>query len=136
MRRLRTRPAARAERESTIPLINVVFLLLVFFIVAGRLSAPRDAAVELASARAFDPATLDPAMIYITAEGSLRVGGEPRATAAAALAAAASQARPHVTVVPDRRLEAARMLAILAALRAGTDKPLQILTRHPGAAPR
>ena len=58
MRRLRAPLKRPAERESTIPLINVVFLLLVFFIVAGTLSAPRARTVDFATARAFDPAAL------------------------------------------------------------------------------
>ena len=131
MSRLRTHDRAREPHENTIPLINVVFLLLVFFIVAGTLSAPRDNSVELASARSFDPASLDPFMIYITAEGALRVGGAEKSMADA-VAEASQSDRAHLTVVPDRNLGAARMLTILAELRGLTDRPLEILTRRPG----
>lgn len=130
MSRLRAHGRAREPRENTIPLINVVFLLLVFFIVAGSLSAPRDNSVELASARSFDPARLDPFMIYITAEGAMRVGGAEMSMPDA-VAAASRSTRAHLTVVPDRDLGAARMLAILAELRGLTDRPLEILTRRP-----
>jgi len=33
-----SRPQARAEEERTLPLINIVFLLLIFFMIAGRLT--------------------------------------------------------------------------------------------------
>lgn len=132
MKRLRQPLARRAERESTIPLINVVFLLLVFFIVAGTLSAPRDTAVDLATAQAFDPAALEPGMIYVDEAGALRVAGASLAPAAA-VAAASADGSARLTVVPDRRLEAARFLAILAELRGLTDKPIAILTQRPGA---
>ena len=88
MRRLGERRRRRPEGESTIALINIVFLLLIFFLVAGTLSAPRDASVDLATAEAFDPAALDPHAIYVDAEGTLRVGGS--ATDAAGAIAAAS----------------------------------------------
>ena len=50
-----------------------------------------------------------------------------------AVAAVAEAGRSRLTVVPDRRLEAARFLAILAQLRAATDRPIAILTQRPGA---
>lgn len=128
---LRLPQRRRPEGESTIPLINVVFLLLVFFIVAGTLSAPRDTAIDLATAGAFDPAALDPGMIYVAADGTLRVGGAPMG-AGEAVAAVSQADRPRLTVVPDRRLEAARLLLVLADLRGLTDKPIAILTQRPG----
>ena len=132
MRRLRAPLKRPAERESTIPLINVVFLLLVFFIVAGTLSAPRDRAIDFATARAFDPAVLDPSLVYVDAKGALRVGGDV-VDAQAAVASVSDAGRKRLTVVPDRRLEAARFLAILAELRAASDMPIAILTQRPGA---
>ncbi|WP_075221404.1 biopolymer transporter ExbD [Acuticoccus yangtzensis] len=133
MSRLRA-PARKADKgEPTIALINVVFLLLVFFLVAGTLSAPRDAAVELADSTAFDPAALDPAAIYVDAGGQLRVMGEAVA-AEEAIARVEAVATPEpgapLTIVPDRTLDARDMLARLAALRAATDRPLTILTRR------
>ncbi len=135
MRRLRTPLRRPPERESTIPLINVVFLLLVFFIVAGTLSAPRDTGIDFATARGFDPAALDPHLVYVDAAGGLRVAGRA-VDVPGAIAAATAGDRPRLTVVPDRRLEAARFLAILAELRAATDRPIAILTQRPGSADR
>lgn len=133
MSRLAPPQRRRTERESTIPLINVVFLLLVFFIVAGTLSTPRDGAVQPAEAEAFEAARLDPRMIYVDSAGALRVGGTPM-SAAEAIVAAGDGAPPgeRITVVPDRRLDAAEMIAILAELGALTERPLAILTERPG----
>lgn len=139
--------------ESTIPLINVVFLLLVFFLVAGTLSAPRDATVDLATAEAFDPAALDPQAIYVDAAGALRVAGTvmdaPAAIAriestggesgAGDAGAAAGDGNGDgdgdggaIVVVPDRALEASVLLARLAELRQASARPIRILTRRPG----
>lgn len=131
MSRLRKVHREKAVPEATIPLINVVFLLLIFFLVAGTLSAPRDGAVELATAETFDPAALDPRAIYIDAAGGYRVGGKA-SDAARALASVEDGTEPGaaVTVVPDRTLEARRMLSRLAELRGLTERPIRILTRR------
>ncbi|RAH96586.1 biopolymer transporter ExbD [Acuticoccus sediminis] len=128
MRRLGERRRRKEAAESTIPLINVVFLLLVFFLVAGTLSAPRDSTVDLATAEAFDPAALDPQAIYVDASGALRVAGTAM-DAAAALARIEGEGA--VVVVPDRTLEAGVLLARLAELRQATERPIRILTRRP-----
>jgi len=130
MSRLRQPIARRPERESTIPLINVVFLLLVFFIVAGTLSTPRDTAVDPATAEAFDPTTLDPDLIYIDADGTLRVAGVPL-DAATAVATASEAGGARLTIVPDRDLEAMRFLSVLAELRSHSERPIAILTQRP-----
>lgn len=134
MSRLRRTQPRKVERESTIPLINVVFLLLVFFIVAGTLSAPRDNAVELAHATTFDPTALDAHMIYIDRAGETRVGGIAMSPTDAIIAASATD-DARITVVPDRHLDAATMIALLAELGAQTEKPLAILTQRPGQTP-
>ena len=41
------RPPARPERDSTIALINIVFLMLIFFLVAGTLAQPLDPGLTL-----------------------------------------------------------------------------------------
>ncbi|ORE90796.1 biopolymer transporter ExbD [Acuticoccus yangtzensis] len=154
MRRLGEPRRRRAEHESTIPLINVVFLLLVFFLVAGTLSAPRDPSVELARAAAFDPAALDPRAVYVDAAGALRVAGRvvDASAAVAAVRAAAAAAggtgaaaggdgtevaaqgdgAAALIVVPDRTLEAPLLLTRLAELRAAAgDLAIRILTERP-----
>ncbi len=130
MSRLRAPARRREAPENTIALINVVFLLLVFFLVAGTLSAPRDPAVDLAEAQSFDPAALDPAALYIDAGGALRVAGEALPLEAALARVTAASPEGALTIVPDRALDARALLAHLAALRAETDRPLKILTRR------
>lgn len=128
MSRLRQPPRRRNETENTIPLINVVFLLLVFFLVAGTLSAPRDNTVELAETATFEPAALDPQAIYVDASGALRVGGETMDAASAVARLGAADADGALTVVPDRNLEARGLLEHLATLRGLTDRPLRVVT--------
>lgn len=144
--RARRRRAARHARrrregENTIPLINVVFLLLVFFLVAGQLSAPRDIVVEMATAGGFDPAAMDPVAIYVDAEGTTRVAGEALDAADAVAAVAASvgadapagapeQLTETLTVIPDHRLDASTFLATVAELRSITASNMRLLVRR------
>ncbi|MBJ3776008.1 biopolymer transporter ExbD [Acuticoccus mangrovi] len=135
----RRRPLAapksrRAAPESTIALINVVFLLLVFFLVAGTLSAPRDPNVELATAERFDATPLAPQAIYIAADGTMRVAGEIVAPEEAlATIAALPDPGDTVVIVPDRNLEAATLLALLPRLHGTPDRPFRLIVRRPAA---
>ncbi|MCF3935781.1 biopolymer transporter ExbD [Acuticoccus sp. M5D2P5] len=133
---LAVRPRRRDAGESTIPLINVVFLLLVFFLVAGTLSAPRDEEVELATAEEFTPSGLQADALYIAADGSVRVGGAVMETRAAIEAIGAiheesGEPLVEIAVIPDRNLDAPALLDLLAEVRTITEIPLRIVVRRP-----
>ena len=113
------RPAERRKGEPTIALINIVFLMLIFFMIAGALAPPLNARVELV-----DTADLDgrapPDAAVVLADGSLLLREQPVDAAAVAARAReqdpASEA-PAVRLVPDRNLPAATLLALAANLR-------------------
>jgi biopolymer transport protein ExbD len=52
--RLAKRTSNRAKPEPTIALINIVFLMLIFFIVAAQIAPPLDGEVELVSTDSLD----------------------------------------------------------------------------------
>ena len=83
------RPAERRKGEPTIALINIVFLMLIFFMIAGALAPPLDARVELV-----DTADLDgrapPDAAVVLADGSLLLREQP-VDAAAVVARAREQ---------------------------------------------
>ncbi|NIY73519.1 biopolymer transporter ExbD [Marivivens donghaensis] len=54
--------------ESVIPMINVVFLLLIFFLMSARMSPPEPVEVTPPQSSADDPADLD-AVLYVGADG-------------------------------------------------------------------
>ena len=64
------RPAVKPPRENTIALINIVFLMLIFFLIAGTIAPPLDNDVELIKSSDADPA------LFITEEGALRFQGK------------------------------------------------------------
>lgn len=61
--------------DNLIPLINIVFLLLIFFMVAGQIAPQQDATInppESASEKPLEPAVLE---LSLTAAGDLRSEG-------------------------------------------------------------
>ncbi len=106
----------RSAPESALPLINVVFLLIVFFLVAGRL------APNAASALA-DAGTDKPAALRVRVDANNRVRWNEALLDDAAFSARAidwSQQNPHgdVRVEADTRASADRVVAVFQQLRA------------------
>ena len=119
-------PFARRRPEPVIGLINVVFLMLVFFLIAGSITVPRDAEVQLVR---FDEAGAPPPpdVLALTAAGTLRAGGAD--TTVAAFLAAHPQAAP-VRLMPDRDAPAARLIEVARALRAGGAVQVLVVTER------
>lgn len=107
------RRPARPPRENIVPMINVVFLLLVFFVMTAQIAPPDP--FDIAPPEAGEaPAPDAPDILFVAADGQLARAG---LTGDAALTGmTAGQA---LTLRADRALPApdlARLLARLAAL--------------------
>lgn len=147
MIKVRQKPPKR-QAESTISLINIVFLMLIFFLIAGQLAPPVDPDVTLVETSEAPPLA-PPDALFADSEGRLSHRGQPVEIAAylAALGAEApvgDEAAPAPGPVPsedagtggpavllavDRDLDAARMLEIADQLyRAGAGK-VSLVTR-------
>jgi len=111
------RPApARRRAEPTIALINVVFLMLIFFLVAGTVAPPLDKGLKLVRTEGLEGAE-PPDALVLSADGTLGFRGAP-VNAADWLAGQDAPARERVRLVPDRDVPAARLVAVAAELRA------------------
>ncbi|UOA27826.1 biopolymer transporter ExbD [Pseudosulfitobacter sp. DSM 107133] len=118
-------PRKTSEREPTIALINVVFLMLVFFMVAGTLAAPLDPdlkLVETADLQSEAPADA----LVIGADGTLTHRGQPVGVAAfmVAVPAVLETAR----MIPDRAAPAHTVIETARALRAAGVARVVIVT--------
>ncbi|WP_244423600.1 ExbD/TolR family protein [Nitratireductor pacificus] len=130
------RPRAARERESTVTLINIVFLMLIFFLVAGTLTPPLDGEVTLISttdAERSEP----PGALFVTRDGALRVkGAEVDAAGFVAQRRAQSEAPDsetlEITVAADRDLPASRLVDIVGALKAAGASKISIITERAG----
>ncbi len=109
----------RARGEPTIALINVVFLMLVFFLVAGSLAPPLDGDVQLVRAAELDRSA-PPDALVIRADGTTLHRGQPVSPAdyLARRGEETGSAAPPARLVPDRDLSARRLADIAGALRA------------------
>jgi biopolymer transport protein ExbD len=133
----RLRP--NGDEERLLPLINVVFLLLLFFVVAGRLSASDPFKVEPPRSASEGTPRLDAALITLGEDGRLALDGAVMEEEA--LVAALSARRDNGGALPELRLKAdgaaaaTRVVALLSRLSEAGVERLTLLTVHP-AAPR
>jgi biopolymer transport protein ExbD len=117
------RPRPRPKAEPTIALINVVFLMLTFFLIAGTLAPQVDPRLTLA--RAADLAAAPPPDgLVVLSDGTMLLNGSP-ATPEDAVAAT-----PRVRVVPDRDLPAADLVRLARDLRAAGAEEVVLVTER------
>ncbi|CUA95826.1 ExbD/TolR family protein [Pannonibacter indicus] len=123
----------RRKMESTISLINIVFLMLIFFLVAGQLAPPADKQVDLVETT--DAESLPPPeALYVRADGTLVFRGQPT-DAASYLAANPLPAEGPDSLLKlgvDRNLDAARLVEIVDELYAAGAPAIRVVTRKAG----
>ncbi|MFU8823845.1 ExbD/TolR family protein [Yoonia sp.] len=128
---MRLAPAPRTKPEPTIALINVVFLMLVFFLVAGQVARPADREVTLALADVASARVPDDALV-LRADGAILWRGVETSVDNFALAQI-NETEP-LRILPDRNLPARDLIAVAAALRAATGNDVRLVTEK-GLAP-
>ena len=126
MRRL---AKAKPQREPTIALINIVFLMLVFFMVAGTLAQPLDPALTLVQTRELD-GRAPPDALVVHADGRLAHRGVAQGDAAGFLARLSAEERAVIRVVPDRDLPAAQLVALTRDLRSAGAQKVMLVTER------
>jgi biopolymer transport protein ExbD len=140
MRLPRARPRRSADWQ--LQLINIVFLLLLFFITNGTISNIRDARIELpVSVAVAESASVGDAA-YLDREGELRFRGERhKPEEIARLWSSSEGGTPHHLAAPfqllvDRRLDARHLIEVLQALRTAGFLNISVVTlRESGHAP-
>ncbi len=105
------RRVSQTRREPTIALINVVFLMLVFFLVAGTLGPPMDRELRLVRTAELDR-TPPPDALVVHPDGRLSYRGAEVASVADFLDQGGDVARDTVRLVPDRALPATTLVGL------------------------
>lgn len=124
-------PRPKDDDERILPLINVVLLLLIFFMLAGRLAASDPFQIAPPHSLSEGPAAAQDIAVLVGADGRLALDGTvmDEATLASVVADRLSTdpaAMLHLKA--DGRTEATRVIALLELLRdAGVGK-LKLLT--------
>lgn len=128
-----TRPAARPKNEGTITLINVVFLMLIFFLIAGTLTPPLDNDITLIDAQTGEPVK-PPDTLSARANGDLFFRGN-LTTAEAFLSKSIlneGETSPAIKIMVDKELPAPKLIDIVAELRGLGASSVRVVTRRAG----
>ncbi|WP_113910834.1 ExbD/TolR family protein [Roseovarius dicentrarchi] len=123
------RPREKSKREPTIALINIVFLMLVFFMVAGTLAQPLDRDLKLIRTADLE-GRAPPDALVIAQDGTLSYRGTQILSADAFLRRQEHLAQPDIRLIPDRDLPAQDLVRITRALRGGGAGRVLIITER------
>ena len=118
----------RRKAEPTIALINIVFLMLIFFLVAGTLAPPLDSDLKLVSTAELDHAPPQSALV-IHSDGGLSFRGEAIADTAQFMELR-DNSEPFLRIVPDRDLSAHELVELGKHLRAAGAEQILIVTER------
>ena len=124
----------RSPVEASLPLINVVFLLLLFFVVTGTIVYQHDRSIVPPTSLLLTPGKAPADAIYIDAGGEVRFRGEAQGPAAIARILRAGEAGEGgavartIQVVADHRLKARTLLAVVEELKEHGLNSLSIVT--------
>lgn len=107
------RPAPlRRKRDATIAMINVIFLMLIFFLIAGTVAPPLDPGLELVDTSGLEGRE-PPDALVLRQDGTLSFRGAPTDPATYL----ANHGTGPVRIVPDRNVSGARLVEVTGALR-------------------
>ncbi|MBE1284160.1 MAG: biopolymer transporter ExbD [Rhodobacteraceae bacterium] len=100
------------KRDSTIALINVIFLMLIFFLIAGTVAPPLDRDLELVNTEGLEGRE-PPDALVLHSDGMLSFRGAPIDPETYM----ATHENGPVRIVPDRNAPGQRLIAVTGALR-------------------
>jgi len=129
----RQRPRGNGD-ESILPLTNVVFLLLIFFMLAGRLASPEAFDIQPPVSTSEAQARRDGLEIQLSAGGDIAIDGQ-----AVDLDSLEARVGEHIEANPALALrlkadgagDATRVVAVMQALRDAGGEKLRLITIAP-----
>lgn len=119
------------QTEPTLPLINIVFLMLIFFLVSAQLARPIDPNLQLAETD--HPELIPPPdAVILSRDGTVTFRGEQLANEAivAALKSEAGQDDLKLRILPDRRSDASDLTTLAAEFRKLGATSISIVTQR------
>lgn len=133
--RLAASPVKRSS-DWVLQLINIVFLLLLFFLVNGTIAAPQDTGVEPPHSVLIAAGNPPRDAAYIDHDGNVRYRQAPASLeqiarqlrSDAAALGLAGETLPPLVIVADRRLKASRLVASIEELKRLGVRNISLLT--------
>ena len=129
MMRLRQQPNKKA-RESTIALINIVFLMLIFFLIAGTITPPIDSSINPITANIEENADLED-LLSARADGELyyrSVKTDP-ASYFSNLLKTEETSTKNIRLIVDQKLEATKLVEIINELKIAGASSIRLITK-------
>lgn len=126
------RHRVRKDEERILPLVNVVFLLLIFFMIAGELAARDDIEIAPPVSSSETPAGSRELLVQMPADGRIVIGGE--ATEVGALAPLLRERQEKaggplsLFLKADAALPADQVVAVLEEVRSAGIRTVRLLT--------
>ncbi len=115
--------------ENTIALINIVFLMLIFFLVAGTLAPPLDSSVTMIETENAEQAE-PPDALAVTAEGAFRYRGAETSLERFLSENEDLTGQTTMRLVVDRALPADMLVAITGRLREAGFESVSVVTER------
>ncbi len=128
-------PRLKNDEERILPLINVVFLLLIFFMLVGKLAASDPFEIAPPRSASEGPAGTQEMLVLVGADGKLALDGkvlEETALEAAVAERLSASEETRVRLKADGRAEATQVIAVMERLRAAGVERLKLLTVSEG----
>lgn len=108
---------ARNDDDNLIPLINIVFLLLIFFMVAGQIQPQPDASIQVPVSNQDEPAYPLSVFVSLDADGGLTFSGQAITHEALVEHLRQNDDLQEIAIVADERATAAQLESLLADFR-------------------
>lgn len=125
------------EEEAAInmaPLIDMIFILLIFFLVTAHFTQDMAIPIQRPEAVSGTPLPVAPLRIAIATNGELMLNGrltDMPALRQALLAYAADQPDGSIYIVPDTHSEAGRLVAVMDLAKLAGIETIGVVTRQP-----
>ncbi|MEM7529875.1 MAG: biopolymer transporter ExbD [Pseudomonadota bacterium] len=124
----RKRPSRVDDDDRVLPLINIVFLLLIFFMVVGRLSAADPFEIVPPTSTSTGEPPNEPLLIAIGPEGQLALNGELIEEAAMLERIGAAEEGEEIRIKSDGRVSAVTVVTLMERLRLAGVSSVRLMT--------
>lgn len=127
-------PRRRNRPDFSLTIVNVVFLLLIFYLASGTLVARQEIEAAAPFTRDLPLEMLPRPLLLVGGDGSLVLDGVPVETAALEAAIERVSDEGVLNVLPDRAMPARALLPVLARIE-GIGVEARIVTLHARSEP-
>lgn len=130
--KLKTRAQSNGSDENLIPLINIVFLILIFFLVASTIRPFSDRNIELAKSTDVSNSAIVPRILVMSPTGERSVKGRAlnEEELSRQIADWAEETDKAVIIAADADVDGAALVDTVSAFTAGGVSDVKLLTRR------